>query len=149
MARHRIRSEYRKQIEILQAYFLRDRKNPFNSRLEQAIQDRIEEIEYPYVTGDLNADIKAGKPLRDFMAERLVFAKESDRHLRTLEKRKRLCQEMVQETDVDLMTVIKEVYVYERWTIEREGARALFTSKEAVYRRVRDWFEIFEDKFYT
>ncbi|MBF0818735.1 hypothetical protein [Streptococcus acidominimus] len=149
MARHRIKSEYRKQIEILQDYFLRSPVNPFNTRLEQAIQDRIEEIEYPYITGDLNADIKSSGAVRDFMAERLVFAKESDRLLRTLEKRQRICAEIIRSTPEDLLKVLKEVYVYERWSIEKEGSAAMFMSKEALYKKVREWFEDFEDRFYT
>lgn len=149
MARHRIKSEYRKQIEILQDYFLRSPINPFNTRLEQAIQDRIEAIEYPYITGDLNVDIKSSGAVRDFMAKRLVFAKESDRLLCVLEKRQRICSEIVQSTPKDFMKVLKEVYVYERWRIEREGSNSMFMSKEALYKKVREWFEDFEDRFYT
>lgn len=133
---------------MLKDYFYKSRVNPFNTVLEQDIQNRIEEIEYPYITGDLNAEFKSQNAVRDFLAERLVFAKESDIRLRQLEKRQRIISEIVSETPCDLMTVIKEVYVFERWSIEREGSSVLFKSKEAVYKDVREWFDNFEDKFY-
>lgn len=148
MARSRIKSDYRKAISLLKDYFYKSRVNPFNTILEQDIQNRIEEIEYPYITGDLNAEFKSQNAVRDFLAERLVFAKESDIRLRQLEKRQRIISEIVSETPCDLMTVIKEVYVFERWSIEREGSSVLFKSKEAVYKDVREWFDNFEDKFY-
>lgn len=116
--------------------------------MEQEIQDRIEEIEHPYVVGDLNAQFTSQNAVRDFMEECLVFAKEGDARLRQLEKRQRIISEIVSETPCDLMTVIKEVYVFERWSIEREGSSVLFKSKEAVYKEVREWFDNFEDKFY-
>ena len=149
MARSRIKSEYRKAISLLQSYFHRSKVNPFNSELEQAIQDRIEEVEYPYITGDLNCTIKGDEAVKDFLAERLVFAKESDRRLRQLKKRKQVIEEIIDQTPPAFLTVIKEVYVFDRWNIEREGCQALFLNKEAIYRQVREWFEEFEDRFYT
>ena len=86
--------------------------------IEKHVEERMEELQYPYRPDDVNAGIK-GNAQSDSMTN-LMITIEQDRRLTALERNKRVVEDNLNECGKDTETIITELYIkrYPRYRME-------------------------------
>ena len=111
------------------------------NRIDQQIQERKEEIQFPYREDDINADIKGNNYNKDGMANYLI-ALEADGRINLLEKHKRVIEENLKECDQDTFTIINELYLrrYPRYRMDGLVQNHLITCGRSKAYELRNAF---------
>ena len=112
-------------------------------RIDEYIKKREEELRYPHRETDLNGDIKGTKASYDNHTNMMITI-EQDRRLVLLERNKRVVEKILNESDVDTVMIINELYIkkYPRYTIAGlVDNKLVFCSRRKAYNLRNNFFE--------
>lgn len=126
-------------------YYKPSQHDPTKSQLDQAIKDRLLELEAPHSTSDINAGIKGTQVEHSSLAERLVIRKESDKILRRYLIWRDKTTEYIASSDMDILLTIKDVYIYRKLNVVGAAFKHLHVSERTAYRKINQWFEGYKD----
>ncbi|MHA3226087.1 transcriptional regulator [Globicatella sulfidifaciens] len=110
------------------------------AEIDRYIEQRKEELRFPYRDDDINSGIKGNK-IKDSMTEMMVTI-EQDKRLTILERNRQVVRYHLNYCDKDTYTIINELYIKKRQEYTIEGLiqqKIIFCSRRKAF-SLRDKF---------